>query len=106
MPHVIVSDRAQAGIEHCQAFLRALAPNAAKRARQTIFAAIKRLGEFPNHGRPYYPIAPEDAEEGEDLRELIIPFGRGGYLALYHYAKEENAVHIIAFKHGKEARYY
>lgn len=64
---------------------------------------IKRLRDFPYRGRPYDPPNPDEAEEGEDLREMII---KGGYLALYHYAKEENTVEIIAFKHGKEARYY
>ena len=45
----------------------------------------------------------KEAEEGEGLRELVI---KGGYLALYHYDEAEDTVYIIAFKHGREARYY
>ena len=103
MPHIIISNRARAGIDRCYAFLYVKAPGPARRARHTIMEEIKRLKDFPYHGRPYDPPNPDEAEEGEDLRELVI---KGGYLALYHYDREDNTVYILAFKHGREARYY
>jgi plasmid stabilization system protein ParE len=103
MPHVIITERAQAGINRCFAFLYAIAPKPALRARRTILETIKRLRRFPYHGRPYIPPFPNEAEEGEGLRELII---KGGYLALYRYIEEENTVYIMAVKHGREAKYY
>ena len=90
-------------MRRCYLYLWERSPKAAGRARQEIKRRINSLKRSPYLGRPYDPIDPEDAEAGEDLRELII---RGGYLALYHYAKEENTVQIVAFKHGSEARYY
>ena len=40
-----------------------------------------------------------------ELRELIIPFGDSGYLALYRFEENNDAVYILAFRHQKEARY-
>ena len=104
MPHVIINDRAWAGIERCHAFLFDKAPEAAARAQKIILDKIAILEDRPYHGRPYYPATPN--EEGEGLRELVIPFGKGAYLALYRYRKEQDTVDVIAVKHGREARYY
>ena len=76
---------------------------AADRAQSVIRRRVNKLKRSPYLGRPYDPPDPEDAEEGEGLRELVI---KGGYLALYHYDEAENIVSILAFKHGAEARYY
>ena len=52
-----------------------------------------------------------DAEVGRpldgdfDMRELIIPFGDSGYVALYRYASETDTVYLLAFRHQKEAGY-
>ena len=40
-----------------------------------------------------------------NLRELIIDFGVSGYVALYRYDREQDAVYILAFRHQKEAGY-
>jgi plasmid stabilization system protein ParE len=37
------------------------------------------------------------------FRELIIDFGREGYVALYHY--DGSQVLILAVRHGREAGY-
>ncbi len=39
------------------------------------------------------------------IRELSIPFGASGYVALYHYEAPEEAVYILAFRHQREAGY-
>ena len=90
-------------MQRCHVYLWERSPAAAERARKEIKRRLNKLKTSPRLGRPYDPPTLEDAEEGEDLRELVI---KGGYLALYHYAEEENTVHIVAFKHGREARYY
>jgi hypothetical protein len=38
-------------------------------------------------------------------RELVIPFGNSGYVALYRYEPGDDAVLILAFRHQKEAGY-
>lgn len=48
-------------------------------------------------GRPFDP-APE-------MRELLIPFGDGGYAALYRHDPARDAVILLAFRHQKEAGY-
>ena len=90
-------------MHRCHVYLWERSPAAAVRARKEIKRRLNSLKRSPRLGRPYEPVDPEDAESGENLRELVI---QGGYLALYHYAEEENTVHIVAFKHGREARYY
>lgn len=38
-------------------------------------------------------------------RELIIGFGDSGYVALYRFVREDDAVYILAFRHQREAGY-
>ena len=40
-----------------------------------------------------------------ELRELVISFGDSGYVALYRYEPTAEAVHVLAFRHQKEAGY-
>ncbi len=40
-----------------------------------------------------------------DLRELVIPFGDSGYVALYRHQPAADAVYLLAFRHQKEAGY-
>jgi plasmid stabilization system protein ParE len=84
-------------LERCRQFLAAKNPNAAKRASQAIEKQFKLLTHAPDIGRPY-PDQP-------DLRELIIPFGATGYIALYRHEPADDAVCILAFRHLKEAGY-
>ncbi len=51
----------------------------------------------PQIGRPL--------EDSPELRELVIPFGSTGYVALYRYDKSENVVFVLAFRHQREAGY-
>lgn len=38
-----------------------------------------------------------------DFRELVIPFGESGYVALYRYDPEAGVVHLLALRHQREA---
>ncbi|EOI7009143.1 type II toxin-antitoxin system RelE/ParE family toxin [Salmonella enterica subsp. enterica serovar Kentucky] len=84
-------------MERCRRFLAAKAPEAARRAGEAIEWQFLLLEKTPNIGRPF-PELPE-------LRELVIPFGDSGYVALYRYEPADDAVYVLAFRHQKEAGY-
>jgi len=97
VPHVIVTAGAAAGLERCRQFLATKAPEAARRAGQAIERQLRLLETAPDIGRPF-PEMPE-------LRELVIPFGDSGYVALYRHEPTADAVYVLAFRHQKEAGY-
>lgn len=97
MPRVIVTEGAAQGLERCRLFLVEKSPQASRRAGQAIAQEFKLLETTPDIGRPM--------EDLPELRELIIPFGSAGYVALYRHERDENAVYILAFRHQKEAGY-
>lgn len=97
MPRLIVTETASRGLERCRQFLSGKSPEAAVRAGRAIEQQFVRLEDFPFVGRPY----PRDPE----FRELIIPFGDSGYVALYRVDPEKDEVYILAFRHQKEAGY-
>ena len=39
------------------------------------------------------------------LRELVIPFGDAGYVALYRHEPGDDAVYVLAFRHQRETGY-
>jgi plasmid stabilization system protein ParE len=93
---VIVTARAVAGLERCRRFLAARDRRAAQRAAAEIRRHFSALETLPAIGRPV---------GGEGLRELVIPFGDAGYVALYHHQADEDVVLILAFRHQREAGY-
>jgi plasmid stabilization system protein ParE len=97
VPQVVVTEGATEGLERCRKFLAAKAPEAARRAAQTIAQQILLLEKAPDIGRPF-PELPE-------LRELVIAFGDSGYVALYRHEPADDAVYVLAFRHQKEAGY-
>jgi len=68
-----ISAEARRDIRFLRRWLAGRSPDAAKRATQTILAAIASLNTFPERGR---------SVRGE-LRELIVPFGSAGYVVRY-----------------------
>jgi plasmid stabilization system protein ParE len=97
LPRVILTQGAVRGLERCRRFLAEKSPPAAQRAADAIKKALRGLADFPEIGRPF----PEEP----DCRELIIPFGDSGYIALYRYEAIEDAVFVLAVRHQKEAGY-
>ncbi|MFN3721059.1 MAG: type II toxin-antitoxin system RelE/ParE family toxin [Rhizobium rhizophilum] len=67
---------------------------AAERALDAIIDGISGLAHFPNMGRKL-------EHDGQQLRELLIPFGRTGYLALYQLSSDGD-VNILAIRHQRE----
>lgn len=97
MPRLIVTEAAIADLERCRQFLASKAPHAARHASQLIKDHLMLLESSPDIGRP-------DSELPE-LRELIIPFGDSGYVALYRHDNVSDMVFLLAFRHQKEAGY-
>ncbi len=97
MPRVIVTEAAARGLERCRQFLAGKSPQAAWRAGQVIERQLLLLESSPAVGRP--------DDEHPQLRELVIPFGDSGYVALYRFVEAEDVVYVLAFRHQKEAGY-
>ena len=85
------------GLARCRRFLSGKAPEAAKRAGQAIARQFLLLEKTPDIGRPLLDVP--------ELRELVIPFGDSGYVALYRHEPADDAVYVLASRHQKEAGY-
>ena len=72
--------------------------NAAGRARVAIAEALKFLSLFPFSCR-------KACADNSLLREMIITFGRDGYVALFEI-EAANVVTILAVRHQREDDYY
>lgn len=97
MPRLIITDGAVQGLERCRRFLAEKNPGASQKASETIGFYFSLLESEPEIGRPLGDLPA--------LRELIIPFGESGYVALYCYEKVKEMLYILAFRHQKEAGY-
>ncbi len=85
-------------MERCRLFLAKRNPAASQRASQVIGYHFSLVETEPEIGRPL--------DDQPELRELIIPFGKSGYVALYIFDKNLDTIYILAFRHQKEAGYY
>jgi plasmid stabilization system protein ParE len=92
---VVYSRHAFADLERLADFLIRDAPQAAVTAIDVIRDGIDILERHPFVGRP--------CEEG--LRELLISYGKSGYVALYSYEQSQDAVLVLAIRHQREAGY-
>jgi plasmid stabilization system protein ParE len=84
-------------LERCRCFLAEKNPQAAIRAAQTIDRVFALLETEPQIGRPL--------DDLPELRELILPFGDSGYVAIYHYEGKTDSIYLLAFRHQKEVGY-
>lgn len=96
--HVRISKAAQDDLERLLAFLAPSDYPAALRARP----AIKRGYGFLS-GMPFACRKVDDANPF--LRELLIPFGGAGCVALFEI-EEGNAVTVLAVRHQREDDYH
>lgn len=71
---------------------------AAKHARKTIAASMQLLEQFPFTCR-------KAMGEETFLRELVIPFGSSGYVALFEIEDNET-VTVLAVRHQREDDYH
>lgn len=97
MPQVVITQKAAAGLNRCRQFLYEVNPSISFQAAQIIQHHFSLLQESPEMGRVV------DVEH--ELRELIIPFGQSGYVALYVIDGLNKKIMVLSFKHQKEAGY-
>jgi plasmid stabilization system protein ParE len=89
---------ARQDIKRLYAFLLQRDVGAAGKAVDVIVRSIEGLGEFPFSARK----APG---ENSFLRELLIPFGSAGYVAVFEI-EDSKTVTILAVRHQREDDYH
>lgn len=92
MATVVYSARSPANLERIFQLLRDGNPAAAVAAVTAIQSAVEHLALHPLIGRRI---------EGE-IRELIISYGRTGYIALYRFQVLQDQVRLLALRHQRE----
>jgi len=92
---ILLAQEAASDIERVREFLDINNPEAAKRALRVIFAALDKLQDFPDLGRPT-----EDA----DIRQIVVRFGAAGYIVRYTALPGTDNVLVLRIWHGREAR--
>ncbi|MET3105963.1 plasmid stabilization system protein ParE [Oxalobacteraceae bacterium GrIS 1.18] len=96
MARLIFSQTALAELEKLTDFLIEVDPSVAAETVGLIEEATSILKRHPLIGR----------QVDSDLRELIISRGKTGYVALYSYEADQDAVLILAIRHQREAGYF
>lgn len=96
MAKLSYSGRALADLERLTDFLIESDPSAAAETLGLIEEAVDLLIRHPLIGRPV-----EYA-----LRELVISRGSTGYVALYSFEEDQDAVLILAIRHQREVGYW
>jgi plasmid stabilization system protein ParE len=89
---VVYTQNALASPERAFAFLAEHDPGIAAQAALAIREAVEMLADHPLIGRRI---------EGE-VRELVISYGKTGYLALYRFLPGRNLVRVLAIRHQRE----
>jgi len=95
MPRLIWSQEALHDIDRLHRFLKNKNPDSAKRAITAIRQGVRLLSAHPEAGRPVPHMT-------TGFREWVIEFGKGHYIALYHYDRE---LIILAVRHDREDGY-
>jgi len=96
LARIIFSQIALADLEELTDFLIEVDPLAAAETVDLIEEAIGVLKRHPLIGR----------QVESDLRELIISRGKTGYVAIYSYEADQDAILILAIRHQREAGYF
>lgn len=95
MAKVVYSRNAVANLEAVFVFLLEHDANAAAASAAAIREAVEMLARHPLIGRRI---------EGE-VRELVISFGKTGYVALYRFLPMRDEIRILAIRHQRELDY-
>lgn len=92
MAQIIYSGRALDDLQRLFQFLAEHDPHMAGDSAAVIRSAVEMLASHPLAGRRV---------EGE-LRELVISYGKTGYVALYRFLPLRDQVRILSFRHQRE----
>ena len=93
MVKIFYSKLALTDLNRITDFLLAQQPGAVHSTLDLIDEAISLLARHPLIGR--------SIESG--LRELVISYGRSGYVALYSFEQAHNLVNILALRYQRES---
>lgn len=93
------TDSAREDLLELHAFLAEHSVEAAEPALGTIERALAVLEEFP------WSCRTSSALTGPRFRELVIPFGRRGYVALFEI-EDDDVVTLLAVRHQRESDYH
>jgi plasmid stabilization system protein ParE len=92
---VVYSARALDHLERAFEFLALSDPVAAMDAASAIRSGVSALAVHPLIGRRM---------QGE-IRELVISFGKSGYVALYSFVPHLDVLRLLAIRHQRELDY-
>ena len=95
MASIVYSARALRHLERAFEKYAETDPAGALAAAMAIRSGVDLLGEHPLVGRRFRG----------NLRELVISYGKTGYIALYRYRPQRQRVEILAIKHQRELDY-
>lgn len=95
MAQVVYSAEAIDDLARAFEFLAASDPRGASAAVSAIRDALQILADHPLIGR---------SAHGR-LRELVISYGKSGYVALYRFLPESEEVRVLAIRHQRELDY-
>lgn len=95
MAQVVYLENALANLEGAFQYLHDHDPAAAPAAVAAITGAVASLASNPLIGRRL---------TGE-IRELIISYGKTGYIALYRFLPAQDQIRILAVRHQRELDY-
>ena len=95
MAQIVYSQNAIGNLARAFEFLLEHDQAAAIASATAIREAVELLANHPMIGRRV---------EGE-LRELVISFGKTGYVALYRFIPAQEQVRILAIRHQRELDY-
>jgi len=96
--HVRYTREARDDLRRIYSYLLERDIGAARRARDKIAKGTKLLEDFPFSCR-------KASEHTPFLRELLIPFGSSGYVALFEI-DDADTVTIVAIRHQREDDYH
>lgn len=95
MTRVVYTQNALDNPERAFSFFAEQDPGAAVDAAATIRSAMEILADHPLIDRRV---------EGE-IRELVISYGKNGYVVLYRFLPERSLIRILALRHQRELDY-
>ena len=93
---IVFAGEALADLERIFEFNLARDPATALDHIEKVRSAVLVLEVHPEIGRPV---------PGSTLRELVISYGKSGYVALYEYSAGEGLLRVAAIRHQREAGY-
>ena len=92
---ILFSSDALSDVERIRTFLEIKNPQAAARALRAIWIALERAEASPKLGR---------LVKGTDIRQIIVRFGRHGYIVRYRAFAADGLIFVTRVWHGREGR--